>query len=114
MPNAMTLKVGDWIKYVDRPLEWKSKRFRVNRWDIEFLDKLIARGRWQRISKIDEYGTPWIFVRLKYNNHYEHHTWAIFESSGWIMKSPQLGDATEPATGPALRQSFGRLDKIRR
>lgn len=93
MPTPKKLQIGDWIKYVERPLEWKSKRFRVDKWDIEFLDKLIARGRWQRISTIDEYGNPWIQVRIKYDAKYEHHTWAILESSGWIMKSGQQGDA---------------------
>ena len=86
MPNPKNLRVGDRIKYVCRPREWSNINFRVCEDDKIFLDELIKRGYWQRVYEIDEYGYPWIYIRLSIKNKVEIHTWAIFEESGWILK----------------------------
>ena len=89
MPDPKLLKVGDRIKYVTRPLEWIDPKFKVCEDDKKFLDAIIKRGYWQRIYEIDEYGNPWIEIRLKVDGKVQLHTWAIFEDSGWILKSVQ-------------------------
>ena len=87
MPDPKKIKVGDYIKYVNRPVECSSESYKVDKWDVDFLDKLIMRGRWQRIAFIDEYRNPWIYVKLNIDGKIEHHTWSIFENSGWIKKN---------------------------
>lgn len=84
MPNPKTLKIGDKIKFIHHPVEWDDPKFHIDKWDKKFMDILISRGYWQKISKIDEYGKPWIQTRIKNKNRVEHHGWAIVEKTGWI------------------------------
>ena len=84
MPNPKILKIGDKIKFIHRPAEWNNHKFHTDKEDKKFMDILISRGYWQRISEIDEYGKPWIHVRIKNKNRIEHHTWAIMEKTGWV------------------------------
>ena len=89
MPDPKLLKVDDKIRYISRPLEWNNLKFRICEEDKIFLVAVIARGYWQRVYEIDEYGNPWIEIRLNVNGNIQVHTWAIFEESGWKLKSIQ-------------------------
>ncbi len=87
MPNPKTLKIGDKIKFIHRPTEWNNAKWHVYAKDKKFMDILIARGYWQRISEIDEYDKPWIHVKIKNKNKIVHHNWAITEKTGWLRKN---------------------------
>ncbi len=89
MPNPKDLKLGDKVRFISRPDEWAQPGYRIDSDDIVFMDRLIARGYPARICRIDEYGNPWIRVRLKSDSGYEHHTWSITESSGWMKVVPR-------------------------
>jgi hypothetical protein len=85
MPAPKTLRVGDKIRFIKRPDEWERPDYYVHTDDRLFMDKLIKRGYPARIFMIDEYGTPWVRVRLQVRNASEHHTWAIMEKTGWVL-----------------------------
>jgi hypothetical protein len=90
MPDPSRLQVNDQVKFVGLPSEWSETGFQVQPEDIAFMRSLIELGYYQRICAIDEYGKPWIKVRLKVDDKYETHTWALFERTGWILKRRDL------------------------
>ena len=47
------------------------------------MKAVIARGFPLRIYEIDEYGQPWVEIRLKCPEGYEQHTWCVMEKTGW-------------------------------
>ena len=103
MTEPKSLRVGDKIKYVKRPYEWNRNGYRISDDDKLFVDLLISKDEWQAIDFIDEFGNPWISISITDNNTVEHHTWAIFENSGWIRMSAQqpiTGHTADPLNGP--------------
>lgn len=89
MPDPTQLSIGDKIRFVARPDEWLQEGFVVQEETLEFMDRVIERGSPSRIAEIDEYGTPWVNVRLKIENEWEYHTYGILEETGWIQVRPR-------------------------
>ncbi|NLS92407.1 MAG: hypothetical protein GXX96_09610 [Planctomycetaceae bacterium] len=89
MPDPKDLKLGDKVRFISRPDEWSQPDYCIDSDDIVFMDRLIVRGYPARVCRIDEHGNPWIQVRLKSDFEYEHDTWSIMESSGWIKVVPR-------------------------
>jgi hypothetical protein len=53
------------------------------------MDRVIARGIPSGIAEIDEYGTPWVHVRLRSVKGWEYHSWGIAERTGWRLVRPR-------------------------
>lgn len=85
--NSKDLKLGDKIRFVKRPDEWKEPGYCVHSEDVDFMDELIRRGESYTITDIDEH--PWIEVWIGA----EHHIWALMENSGWEVVSCQDGSS---------------------
>ena len=89
MPDPKTLKVGDKVRFISVPKEWSDPKITVHRDDVKFMKAIIARGRPSRIYEVDEYGTPWVAMRLQGLSGLEHHTWGIMEKTGWRKVVPR-------------------------
>ena len=83
MPDPKSLKVGDRVRFVSLPEEWAQPHCTVHENSVEFMKQLLTRTWPSRVCEIDEWGNPWVDVRLKVGDKYEHHSWAILESTGW-------------------------------
>ncbi len=83
MPDRKALKVGDRVRFVALPDEWRRPGFTVGRGDRDFMRAMIRRSFSSRIYEIDEYGTPWIAARIWHRERWEYHWWGLFESTGW-------------------------------
>lgn len=83
MPNPKTLRIGDKIKFIERPDEWKAPGFIIFPECTEFMDQLIKQTLICTIQEIDEFGQPWIHANVETSDT-EEHTWAIMEQTGWI------------------------------
>lgn len=103
MPDPKGLKIGDRVRFVDLPEEWKRPGVGVPTSSATFLKILIARGRPCRIARVDEDGFPWIEARTRRRDgRVIHHSWCIFESSGWRKverRSPTESDAKRRPAG---------------
>lgn len=83
MPDPKKLKVGDRVKFVAMPDEWEDPRYTVLPDSIAFMKTMIARTWPSRVSRIDEFGTPWICARIRKDGRLEYHSWGIYEKTGW-------------------------------
>jgi len=83
MPDPKSLKVGDLVRFILLPQEWSRPRYFVHAESVAFMKKMIKRTWPSRVYGIDEYGQPWISARIRERGKIHHHTWAIFESTGW-------------------------------
>lgn len=88
MPNPKNLVIGDKIRFTSRPEEWSAPNFTIQDDDITFIDKLIEGGCIAEVNEVDEYGNPWVFIRVKIDGENEEHAWSIFESTGWELAIP--------------------------
>ena len=79
MPDPMKLQVGDRVRFVDLPEEWQDPQYTVLPESVEFMEAMIARSWPSRVYEVDEFGTPWVAVRLRKDGEIEHHTWGILE-----------------------------------
>ena len=85
MPDPKLLKIGDKIKFISVPLEWNYPDYRVFPESKEFMDDLINQGEIVVINRIDEYNNPWFEVVIVRGNSKGENSWAVFESSGWVL-----------------------------
>ena len=85
MPDPKKLKVGDKVKFVSLPDEWRHPQAMVLKESVAFMKVMISRNWPSRVYKIDEYGVPWIKARLRRRGKPEHHWWAIVEKTGWRL-----------------------------
>lgn len=83
MPEPKSLRVGDKVRFVSLSEEWSHPGYSISLQDVAFMRKLIKRPWPSRVCQIDEYGSPWISVKIKVKGVYEQHSWAIFERTGW-------------------------------
>ena len=89
MPDPTTLKIGDRIRFLTVPDEWSRKGYTVQPEDRSFMNKLIKRRFPSSVAEKDEYGRPWIYVRLRVRGRVEYHSWCVMESTGWRMVQPR-------------------------
>jgi hypothetical protein len=85
MPDPRALKVGDRVRFVSLPDEWRAPGFTVQRDDTQFMKTMIRRSWPSRVFRIDEYGTPWIAARIRRKGRVEYHMWGISEKTGWRL-----------------------------
>ena len=93
-PPLRTLKVGDSVRLVHFPTEYLQPGSLHS--DTRRLYKyLLARRRPVKVSKIDEWGLPWIRCRFRgRGGRMEHHWLLIGTESGWakVKKRKKRGD----------------------
>lgn len=78
------LRVGDRIRLIAEPPEWRRPGYHVPACTRRLVRRLIARGRPLRIREVDEWGAPWIQCRFRRPGEgWEHHFLAITEG-GWV------------------------------
>lgn len=84
MPNPRKLRLGDCVRFITLPDEWK-RGYTLHRDSLSFMKTMIRRRSPSRVREIDEDGTPWIGARIRRRGRVEHHKWAILESTGWRL-----------------------------
>jgi hypothetical protein len=62
------LKVGDYVRLVHMPTEFSRPGYLIYPDTLRAYKRLIARGRPQRIFKVDAWAVPWISVRFRLKN----------------------------------------------
>jgi hypothetical protein len=85
MPDPHFLKVGDLVRFVALPDEWSRPDYSVHRESVAFMKVLIKRSWPSRKARIDEYGSPWVEVRISQHGKLDYHSWAILESTDWRL-----------------------------
>jgi hypothetical protein len=85
MPSPRRLRVGDRVRFVSLPEEWNAPGYTIHKSSVEFMKRMIRRGRSCRIAFI-EGGGPWIVARLRCKDgRREYHQWRIIEKTGWRL-----------------------------
>jgi hypothetical protein len=92
------LRVGDRIRLVTEPPEWRRTGYRLPPRTRRLWLLLMARRRPLRVDEVDEWGAPWVCCRVRKRGGWEHHQLAIVEG-GWVRVKP--------------RQTKQRLDRPR-
>jgi len=85
MPDPKKLKVGDLVRFVSLPEEWKNPEYVVQEESIEFMKIMVSRKWPSRVHEVDEWGFPWIAARVKEKGRIVRHTWGILEKTGWRL-----------------------------
>lgn len=83
MPDPRSLQIGDRIRFLALPDEWRQPGCTVHRESRAFMKLLISRRRIVTISSRDDYGQPWFQVRLRADGRMHEHSWAVMETTGW-------------------------------
>jgi hypothetical protein len=83
MPDPMTLKVGDRVRFISLPQEWDDPKYQVQPCSVRFMKELVARTWPSRVFRIDDVGTPWIRARFTTGPVKGYHEWGIMEHTGW-------------------------------
>src|SRR5262245_54202589 len=83
------LKVGDRIRLVEEPPEWRRPGYHVPTVTRRLVRRLIACRRALRIYEVDEWGSPWIRCRFRgTTGGWEHHFLSVREG-GWVRVRPR-------------------------
>ncbi len=107
MPDPRELRVGDRIRFVSLPEEWKNPDYHVRQESVDFMKLLISRRRSCRVAGIEEDGYPWINARVRLEDGtIEHHGWGVYEATGW--RKVQRRSNTYKA--PSRQGQSGTLD----
>jgi len=78
------LRIGDRIRLVAMPSEFAQPGYRLHPGTRRAYERLIARGRPLRVSRIDESGLPWIDCRFRERDgRWGYHSLA-FNHDGWV------------------------------
>lgn len=101
MPDPSKLKIGDRVRFISLPDEWARPGICLPPESVAFMRKMIRRGYSSRISQI-EHGGPWIEARIWRRGRWEHHTWGIFESTGWRKVRRRRPNSGCPTTAPPV------------
>ena len=83
MPDPKKLKVGDHIRFIALPEEWKDPKYGVPQESIDFMKTMISRSWPSRIAEFDAFGYPLIHARIRKRGRVYYHSWLITESTGW-------------------------------
>ena len=65
MPNPQQLKVGDRVRFVSMPDEWRNSENIVPRESVAIMEVMIARSWPSRVYEVDEHATPWVAARIR-------------------------------------------------
>lgn len=83
------LEVGDRIRLVAEPPEWRQPGYHVPTSTRRLVRRLIARRRPLRIYEVDEWGSPWVCCRFRRAaGDWEHHFLSITQG-GWVRVRPR-------------------------
>jgi hypothetical protein len=85
MPDPRQLKVGDRVKFVSLPEEWRYPGNHIHRDSLAFMRKMIRRKSSSRVAMIDAWGYPWVRAVMFQRGKWHHHSWLISESTGWRL-----------------------------
>jgi hypothetical protein len=83
VPDPSTLKVGDRVRFIALPEEWRRPEHTLAKEELAFMKTMLRRRSPSRVLEIDEYGVPWIAARIRRRGRCEYRTWGIIESTGW-------------------------------
>ncbi len=83
MPDPKRLRVGERVVFNSLPKEWAVPGYTLLPESAAFMAHLVKWRRVCRIDSIDEFGTPWITVRIRRTTGTTVETWGIFERTGW-------------------------------
>jgi hypothetical protein len=83
MSDPQSLQVNDYVRFTAFPEEWGRPGYVLHAECKQFMKTMVRRRFPSRVYEIDEFGTPWIAARLRRRGRIEHHTWGIFEATGW-------------------------------
>ena len=89
-PNLWhTLRAGDYIRFVEYPLEFLQPGYFVHPETEEVYKRLLKRKSPLRVYEIDEYGSPWIRFRfVRQNEKCEWHFLSV-NHSGFVKIIPR-------------------------
>ncbi len=65
MPDPRELKVGDRVRFVSFPVEWKDPEYSVPEENRALMEILISRKSGCRVSWIADDGYPWLEARIR-------------------------------------------------
>ena len=84
--DPRALAVGDRIRFVSLPAEWRAPGFQIDAASRTLMRTLITRRRSSRVARIDDAsGYPWINARTRQQDgSVVHHEWLVTESTGWV------------------------------
>jgi len=83
------LKVGDRVRIVRMPSGIDEPGYTFHKCTRRLYEKLIERGRPQRIFFVDDWGLPWISCRFRMKNgKWEYHALALNDDS-WVRVKPR-------------------------
>jgi hypothetical protein len=78
------LPIGDRIRFVAIPSEFDQPGYYLHPCTARVYERLISRGRTVRVSRIDEWGIPWMSCRFGENDgRWGYHSLA-FNQDGWV------------------------------
>ena len=83
MPDPKRLHVGERVEFYALPAEWRVPGYTLHPESAEFMAHLVKWRRMVLIDRIDEYGTPWVTVRIHRSRGTSVDRWGIFERTGW-------------------------------
>jgi len=83
------LKLGDRIRIVRLPPEWKTANYHVTRSTREVFRRLIARRRPIRINEIDERGLPWIRCQFIGRTGRKEIHFLVIDDGCWVRVIPR-------------------------
>jgi hypothetical protein len=87
--HGRDLQVGDRVRIVQLPSDWSRPDWRVDASTRRLYRWLIERRRSVRVSRLDEYGQPWIWCRSRQSGgRWIHHALALADDS-WVRVKPR-------------------------
>ena len=89
MPEPQSLKVGDRVRFVSLPEEWKQAGYSTPKMSVTFMKRMLKRATPVRVKMIDKFGTPWIEAVTIERGRRNYHFWAITENTGWRKVMPR-------------------------
>lgn len=78
------LRVGDRVRFVQLPLFAGVRGGGLQPETRRLYERLVARGRPQRVFQVDEDGLPWIRCRFRRKNGQWESHWLAINDDSWV------------------------------
>jgi len=85
MPDPRTLEIGDFVRFIALPEEWKQPGYQIHRDSVAFMKRMIRRTWPTRVVMHDQFGYPMICARMRQRGKLHYHSWLITEATGWRL-----------------------------